>query len=155
MPDQSDEIIPQYYEEVPLEDDYLMQAPEITMLEDAVREMDSDAKVVSEMAFRKQDRKLDGDVLIVGAGITGMQAALDIADKGYRVILIDKSATIGGNMVKLDKTFPTNDCSICTSAPKMVEVSRHPNIKLLTYSEISSLDGEAGKFTANIYRKSK
>ena len=155
MPDQSDEITPQYYEDVPLEDDYLMEVPEITMMEDAVLEMDSDAKIVSEMAFRKGERKLNGDVLIVGAGITGMQAALDVADKGYRVILIDKSATIGGNMVKLDKTFPTNDCSICTSAPKMVEVSRHPNIKLLTYSELSSLEGEAGDFTAHIYRKSK
>lgn len=155
MPDQSDEITPQYYEDVPLEDDYLMQVPEIAMMEDAVLEMDSDAQIVSEMAFRKGERKLEGDVLIVGAGITGMQAALDVADKGYRVILIDKSATIGGNMVKLDKTFPTNDCSICTSAPKMVEVSRHPNIKLLTYSEISSLEGEAGKFKAHIYRKSK
>jgi len=155
MPDQSDEITPQYYEDVPLEDDYLMQVPEIAMMEDAVLEMDSDAKIVSEMAFRKGERKLDADVLIVGAGITGMQAALDVADKGYRVILVDKSSTIGGNMVKLDKTFPTNDCSICTSAPKMVEVSRHPNIKLLTYSELASLDGESGNFTAHIYRKSK
>ncbi|MCK5309399.1 MAG: FAD-dependent oxidoreductase, partial [Thermoplasmata archaeon] len=66
------------------------------------------------MRLRKSKKTLEGDVLVVGAGISGMQAALDIADKGYRVIMIEKSATIGGNMVKLDKTFPTNDCSICT-----------------------------------------
>ncbi len=154
MPNQS-EYIEQYYEDVPLEDDYLVQVPEIMKLDDAVSDMGSEVKIVAEMAFRKKGRKIEGDVLIVGAGITGMQAALDVADKGYRVILVDKSSTIGGNMVKLDKTFPTNDCSICTSAPKMVEVSRHPNIKLLTYSEISSLDGETGDFTAHIYRKSK
>ncbi|KYK30228.1 MAG: hypothetical protein AYK23_01300 [Candidatus Proteinoplasmatales archaeon SG8-5] len=155
MPDQSDEIIQQYYEDVPLDDDYLIQVPEIMLLDDQTRDVDSDVKVVSEMAFRKLKKKIEGDVLIVGAGITGMQAALDIADKGYRVVLIDKTSTIGGNMVKLDKTFPTNDCSICTSAPKMVEVSRHPNITLMTYAELASLEGEAGDFTAHVFRKSK
>jgi heterodisulfide reductase subunit A len=84
-----------------------------------------------------------------------MQAALDIGDKGYRVVIIDKTSTIGGAMVKLDKTFPTNDCSICTAAPKMVELSRHPNIELITYAEISSLEGKPGDFKANIWRKSK
>jgi heterodisulfide reductase subunit A-like polyferredoxin len=112
MPDQSDDIIPQYYEDVSLEDDYLIQAPEIVRLDDQMSDVESEAKIVSEMAFRRIEKKIEGDVLIVGAGITGMQAALDVADKGYRVILIDKSSTIGGNMVKLDKTFPTNDCSI-------------------------------------------
>jgi heterodisulfide reductase subunit A len=155
MPDQSDDITPQYYEDVPLDDDYLIQVPEIMLLDDQTRDIEGDARIVSEMAFRKGKKAIEGDVLIVGAGITGMQAALDIADKGYRVILIDKTATIGGNMVKLDKTFPTNDCSICTSAPKMVEVSRHLNIRLMTYAELVSLEGEAGDFTAHVYRKSK
>jgi len=155
MPDQSDGIIPQYYEDVPLEDDYLIQVPEIVKLDDAWPRTESEAAIVAETAVHGRKRRIEADVLIVGAGISGMQAALDVADKGYRVILIDKSATIGGNMVKLDKTFPTNDCSICTSAPKMVEVSRHPNIKLLTYAEIASLEGEAGDFTAHVYRKSK
>ncbi len=155
MPDQSDGIIPQYYEDVPLEDDYLIQVPEIAKLDDEWPQAESDAAIVAETAIHSRKRKMEGDVLIVGAGISGMQAALDIADKGYRVILIDKSSTIGGNMVKLDKTFPTNDCSICTSAPKMVEVSRHPNITLLTYAEIADLKGEAGNFTARVYRKSK
>jgi len=151
----SNEIIMQYYEDVPLEDDYLIQVPEIVKLDDEYPESESDAKIEAETAIKKKGRKLEGDVLIVGAGITGMQAALDIADKGYRVILLDKSSTIGGNMVKLDKTFPTNDCSICTSAPKMVEVSRHHNITLLTYSEIAKLEGESGNFTAHVFRKSK
>jgi len=154
MREQSEIIMP-YYEDVPLEDNYLIQTPEITKLDDDSPDLESTARIEAEMAFRKEKRKLEGDVLIVGAGISGMQAALDVADKGYRVILVDKSSTIGGNMVKLDKTFPTNDCSICTSAPKMVEVSRHPNIELLTYSEIAGLEGEAGDFTAHIYRKSK
>ena len=151
----SNEIIMQYYEDVPLEDDYLIQVPEIVKLDDESPDAESTARIEAEMAIKKKGRKLEGDVLIVGAGITGMQAALDIADKGYRVILVDKSSTIGGNMVKLDKTFPTNDCSICTSAPKMVEVSRHHNITLLTYSELASLDGEDGNFTAHVFRKSK
>jgi heterodisulfide reductase subunit A len=155
MPDQSDDIIPQYYEDVPLEDDYLIQVPEIIKLDDEMPSGDAEAKIIAETAFRRKQKTIEGDVLIVGAGITGMQAALDIGDKGYRVILIDKSSTIGGNMVKLDKTFPTNDCSICTAAPKMVEVSRHPNIQLMTYAEISELEGKAGDFTAHIYRMSK
>ncbi len=155
MPDQSDDIVPQYYEDVPLEDDYLIQVPEIVMLDDEFVDLETEVKIVSEMGIRTKKRTIEGDVLIVGAGISGMQAALDVADKGYRVVLVDKSSTIGGNMVKLDKTFPTNDCSICTSAPKMVEVSRHPNITLLTYSELAGLDGEAGDFTAHVFRKSK
>ncbi|MCK5397067.1 MAG: CoB--CoM heterodisulfide reductase iron-sulfur subunit A family protein [Thermoplasmata archaeon] len=155
MPDQSDDIIRQYYEDVPLEDDYLLQVPEIVMMDDQAITDESEIEISSEMRLRKSKKTLEGDVLVVGAGISGMQAALDIADKGYRVIMIEKSATIGGNMVKLDKTFPTNDCSICTSAPKMVEVARHPNINLLTYADLSKLEGEPGNFKARIFRKSK
>ncbi len=95
------------------------------------------------------------DVLIIGGGISGVQTALDLADKGYEVVLVDKKSSIGGNMVKLDKTFPTNDCSICISAPKMVETSRHPNIDLLTYSEVKSVKGSAGGFDVEIWKKTK
>ena len=154
MPEQT-EIIEQYYEELPLEDDYLIQVPELVMLDDRMPHLGGDPQRQSAMATRQKKKSLEGDVLIVGAGITGMQAALDIADKGFRVVLIEKSATIGGNMVKLDKTFPTNDCSICTSAPKMVEVARHANITLMTYAELVALDGKAGAFTAQIYRKTR
>jgi heterodisulfide reductase subunit A len=93
------------------------------------------------------------DVLIIGAGITGMQAALDLADKGYQVAIVDKEASIGGVMVKLDKTFPTNDCSICTAAPKMVEVSRHPNIELFPYSEVEQVIGSEGNFHVSIWKR--
>jgi heterodisulfide reductase subunit A len=96
---------------------------------------------------------LKRDVLIIGAGIGGMQAALDVADKGFKVVLLDKSPSIGGSMVKLDKTFPTNDCSICTAAPKMVEVGRHPYIDLLTYAEIANVEGDVGSFRVTVWKR--
>jgi len=98
---------------------------------------------------------LKRDVLVIGGGISGVQAALDLADKGYKVCLVDKQPSIGGKMVKLDKTFPTNDCSICISSPKMVEVSRHKNIDLLTYSEVKRVDGDAGDFRVRIWKRTK
>jgi heterodisulfide reductase subunit A len=96
---------------------------------------------------------LKRDVLIIGAGIGGMQAALDVADKGFKVVLLDRSPSIGGSMVRLDKTFPTNDCSICTAAPKMVEVGRHPNIDLLTYAEVAHVEGDVGSFRATVWKR--
>lgn len=96
---------------------------------------------------------LKRDVLIIGAGIGGMQAALDVADKGFKVVLLEKSPSIGGSMVKLDKTFPTNDCSICTAAPKMVEVGRHPNIDLVTYAEIAKVEGDVGSFRVTVWKR--
>lgn len=95
----------------------------------------------------------ESSVLVIGAGITGIQASLDLADKGFKVYLVEKSPSIGGAMAKLDKTFPTNDCSMCTLAPKMVETSRHPNIELYTYSEVIGLEGDVGNFTAKILHK--
>ncbi len=95
------------------------------------------------------------DVLVIGGGITGVQTALDLADKGYEVVIVDRKPSIGGNMVKLDKTFPTNDCSICISAPKMVETSRHENIDLLTYSEVKEVTGSAGGFDVTIWKRTK
>lgn len=92
------------------------------------------------------------DVLIIGAGITGMQAALDLAEKGYQVAIVDKESSIGGVMVKLDKTFPTNDCSICTAAPKMVEVSRHPNVEMFTYTQVEQVIGSEGNFHVSLWR---
>lgn len=95
----------------------------------------------------------DSGVLVIGAGISGIQASLDLADKGYKVYLVEKSPSTGGAMAKLDKTFPTNDCSMCILAPKMVETSRHPNIELLTYSEVIGLEGTVGNFKAKIKKK--
>lgn len=95
------------------------------------------------------------DVLIIGGGISGVQTALDLADKGYEVVIVDQKPSIGGNMVRLSKTFPTNDCSFCISSPKMVEVSRHENIELLTYSEVKKVTGVANNFTVNVWKRTK
>src|SRR3972149_3910958 len=96
-----------------------------------------------------------GAVLVVGGGVAGIQAALDLADSGFRVYLIDKGASIGGVMAQLDKTFPTNDCSMCILSPKLVATGRHPNITILTNAEITGLEGEAGNFEVKLRRKSR
>jgi heterodisulfide reductase subunit A len=88
--------------------------------------------------------------LVIGGGIAGIQAALDIADAGFRVHLVERSPSIGGRMSQLDKTFPTLDCSACILTPKMVDAGRHPNIDLYTYSEVVEVSGEAGDFHARI-----
>ena len=90
--------------------------------------------------------------LVIGAGISGMQAALDIANSGYEVILIEKDPAIGGHMAQLSETFPTLDCSQCILTPRTVEVGQHPNIRLLTLSEIVSVEGEIGAFRVRILR---
>ena len=140
---------------IPLQDDYFYDEPEEIIENKSMPEIESTVKLVTERAKKGEKRSIDADVLIIGAGISGMQAALDVADKGYKVVIIDKTSTIGGAMVKLDKTFPTNDCSICTAAPKMVELSRHPNIELITYADVNSLKGKPGDFKVSIWRKSK
>jgi len=94
-----------------------------------------------------------GDVLVVGGGISGIQASLDLATAGFKVYLVDKSPTIGGKMAQLDKTFPTNDCSMCIESPKFIECDRHPNIEILTYTEVDSAEGEAGDFTVTLIKK--
>ena len=91
--------------------------------------------------------------LVIGGGIAGLQAALDIADAGFRVYLVERSPSIGGRMSQLDKTFPTLDCSACILTPKMVDAGRHPNIQLLTYSEVTQVSGEAGRFHVQIKKK--
>ncbi|MCK4971436.1 MAG: CoB--CoM heterodisulfide reductase iron-sulfur subunit A family protein, partial [Thermoplasmata archaeon] len=87
-------------------------------------------------------------VLVLGGGVAGIQAALDLADAGIQVYLVERSPSIGGNMIRLDKTFPTNDCSSCILSPRLVEAGRHPRIKLLTNSDMVSLEGDPGAFTA-------
>jgi len=92
-------------------------------------------------------------VLVIGGGIAGIQASLDLADMGIKVYLVEKSPSIGGRMAQLDKTFPTNDCAMCILAPKMIEASQHPNIELLTYSELEEVSGEVGNFKVKVKRK--
>ena len=91
--------------------------------------------------------------LVIGGGVSGLQAAMDIADHGYEVILVEKNPSIGGKMIQLSETFPTLDCSQCILTPKMVEVSRHPRIKLLTYHEVESVSGFVGNFKVRIRKK--
>lgn len=89
-------------------------------------------------------------VMVVGGGIAGIQAALDLAEAGVKVILVESTPSVGGHMAQLDKTFPTNDCSMCILSPKMVEVGRHPNIELLTLAEVKEVEGEEGNFNVKV-----
>jgi len=91
--------------------------------------------------------------LVIGGGIAGIQAALDIANAGFEVLLVEKSPSIGGHMAQLSETFPTLDCSQCILTPKMVEVSRHPKIRLLTYSEVAEVSGFVGNYRVRIRKK--
>ena len=92
-------------------------------------------------------------VLVIGGGIAGIQASLDLAKGGAKVVLVERAPTIGGVMAVLDKNFPTLDCSICIEAPKMSEVGLHPNIEVLSLAEVLKVDGEAGDFTVTINQK--
>jgi heterodisulfide reductase subunit A len=91
--------------------------------------------------------------LVIGGGVAGIQAALDLADTGYKVYLVEKEPSIGGMMARIDKTFPTMDCSICILAPKMSDVGHHPNIELLTNSEVTEVKGYIGNFRAKVLKK--
>jgi heterodisulfide reductase subunit A len=93
------------------------------------------------------------DILVVGGGIAGMQAALDIGNSGSKVYLVERSTTIGGHMLQFDKTFPTLDCAACIGTPKMVEVAQNPNIELLTYSEVEEVSGYIGNYTVTVRKK--
>jgi len=93
--------------------------------------------------------------LVIGGGIAGIQASLDIANCGHQVILVEKDPSIGGHMSQLSETFPTLDCSQCILTPRMVEAGQHPNIKLMTYSELEKLEGFIGNFKATIRKKAK
>ncbi len=98
---------------------------------------------------------MKGSVAVVGGGIAGIQAALDLADSGFKTYLIESRPSIGGTMSQLDKTFPTNDCAMCILSPKLVETARHPNIELLSYSDVKSISGKAGDFKVKVVRKAR
>jgi len=93
--------------------------------------------------------------MVVGGGVAGIQAALDLGDSGYEVFLVEKNPSIGGRMAQIDKTFPTMDCSICILAPKMAEVGRHPNVTILTDASIEKVDGYIGNFTVTLKQRSR
>ncbi|WP_028318778.1 FAD-dependent oxidoreductase [Desulfobulbus elongatus] len=96
------------------------------------------------------ERTMIGAVLVVGGGISGMQAALDLADSGYFVYLVEKTGAIGGAMPQYNKVFPTNDCAMCIISPKLVECGRHPNIRIMTLSTVIDITGKAGNFTVRV-----
>ncbi len=95
------------------------------------------------------------NALVIGGGIAGIQAALDLAEEGHKVYLVEKRPTIGGRMAQLDKTFPTLDCSGCILTPKMMEVANHPNIELLTYAEVTGVDGSIGNYAITVNKKAR
>ncbi len=109
-------------------------------------------KVRVEASYDWKQREF-ADVMVVGGGISGIQASLDLAASGFRVYLVEKSPAIGGKMAQLDKTFPTNDCSMCIESPKFIECARHPNIEILTYTEVDSVEGEVGDFKVTLVKK--
>lgn len=96
-----------------------------------------------------------GAVTVVGGGISGIQSALDIANSGFKVYLVEEQPSVGGIMARLDKTFPTNDCSSCMMGPKLVELANHPNIEILAYSELLDVKGEPGHFQATVRKKAR
>ena len=113
------------------------------------------AKVNLNVPLQEGESIVTKRALIIGGGIAGIQTALDIADAGYKVDIVEKTPSIGGRMSQLDKTFPTLDCSSCILTPKMTEVAQHENITLYTYSEVESVSGFVGDFTVEIRRKAR
>ncbi len=94
-----------------------------------------------------------GAALVVGGGIGGMQAALDLAESGIKVYLVDSGPSIGGVMSQLDKTFPTNDCAMCTMAPRLVQIGRHKDIEIITLADVQSIEGQPGNFTVTLRKR--
>jgi len=112
-------------------------------------------RVLYDEPLEKLKVPINPATLIVGGGIAGIQAALEIADAGHKVYLVEKEPSIGGHMAQFDKTFPTLDCSACILTPKMVSTGSHPNIELLTYSEVTNVDGYVGNFSVTIKKKAR
>jgi heterodisulfide reductase subunit A len=112
-------------------------------------------RVVHHQPLELMPVEINPNTLIVGGGIAGISAALELANAGNHVYLVEREPSIGGHMAQLDKTFPTLDCSACILTPKMVEVGQHPNITLLTYSEVEKVDGYLGNFVVNVRKKAR
>ena len=113
------------------------------------------ARVIHHVPLEPLHVPIHPATLIVGGGIAGIQAALEIADAGFPVYLVEREPSIGGHMAQFDKTFPTLDCSACILTPKMVDVGNHPNITMLTYSEVQKVDGYVGNFAVTIKKRAR
>jgi NADH:ubiquinone oxidoreductase subunit E len=105
------------------------------------------------MSNNKTENNRIGAAMIMGGGIGGMQAALDLAESGIKVYLVDNKPSIGGVMAQLDKTFPTNDCAMCTMAPRLVEIGRHKDIEVITFADVERIRGDAGNFEVEIRKR--
>jgi len=112
-------------------------------------------RVALHAPLEKKQVPVHPDVLVVGAGIAGIQAALTMAEAGKQVYLVERSPSIGGHMINFDKTFPTLDCSACILTPKMVAASKHKNIRLITYAEVEEVSGYVGNFKVKIRKKAR
>jgi len=113
------------------------------------------AKAVKNQPLQKTTIPVTDRALVIGGGIAGIQAALDLANAGHVVDIVEREPSIGGKMAQLDKTFPTLDCSACILTPKMVDAAGHPNINLLTYSEVEKVDGFVGNFDVTIRQRAR
>ncbi|MFH2065380.1 MAG: FAD-dependent oxidoreductase [Pseudomonadota bacterium] len=102
-----------------------------------------------------QQGSVIGSVMVVGGGVSGIKAALDLAESGYYVYVVEKTPAIGGVMSQLDKTFPTADCSMCILSPYLVETGRHQNIELITYADVESVEGSPGNFRVKVKKKAR
>lgn len=107
------------------------------------------------MSNVQTDKKMTGAVAVVGGGISGMQSALDLAESGFKVYLLDEKPAIGGTMARLDKTFPTNDCAMCIMSPKLVDTGRHKNIEIITGAKVKEVTGEPGNFKVKVAQKAR
>ncbi len=112
-------------------------------------------KMIPESDIDKNKGTKVGAVMVVGGGIGGMQASLDLANAGFKVFLVEDTSAIGGVMAQLDKTFPTNDCSMCTISPKLIEVGKHLNIELITNAQVEQVQGEAGNFQVKVHQRAR
>ncbi len=108
--------------------------------------------MIQEGSSKNNDTKV-GAVMVLGGGVGGIQASLDLADMGYKVYLVEDKPSIGGAMAQLDKTFPTNDCAMCLLSPKLVDTARHPNINIITNAQLQKVEGQAGNFTVTINKR--
>jgi heterodisulfide reductase subunit A len=115
----------------------------------------SEGKTIVVPSIQQAISQKTGAVLVIGGGIGGIQAALDLAESGYYVYLVEQSPAIGGVMAQLDKTFPTNDCSMCILSPKLVECGRHRNIETITYADVLDVKGEPGNFIVSIRKRAR
>ncbi len=97
--------------------------------------------------------KSTGAALVLGGGVAGIQCSLDLAEGGYKVYLVEKEPALGGHMAQLDKTFPTNDCAMCTISPKLVEIGRHKDVEIVTLADVESIEGDPGNFRVKLKKQ--